>query len=246
MKVVMHVALGGQLAMREQLAAVANNVANITTPGFRAEGSRFAALVSRQQPVPVSFVSGGESYIDTRPGALKQTGNPLDVAVRGNAWLALQGPGDAIIYTRDGRLRMLPTGELVSAATGWPVLDVGGAPITLKPGGGPPRIAADGMITQGENQIGAIGLFRIDENARLTRHGTSGVIPDREPEPVVDFRDAGIVQGFVETSNVNGALEMAHLIRITSSLRQLSTALDESERTMLDAIRTLGGSGGGA
>ena len=242
MKVTMHVALGGQLAMQKQLAAIANNVANITTPGFRAEGSRFAALVSRQQPASISYVNGGEHYIDTRPGALKQTGNPLDVAVRGNVWMALQGPGDTIIYTRDGRLRMLPTGELVSA-TGLPVLDVGGAPITLKPKAGPPRIARDGMISQNGQQIGAIGLFRISPRASLQRYGNSGVIPDRAPEPVVNFRDAGIMQGFIEESNVNGAIEMAHLIRLTNAMRQLSLSLQESERTALEAIRTLGGTG---
>jgi len=242
MKVVLHVAMAGQLAMQNQLAAIANNVANITTPGFRAEGSRFAALVSRQQPSSVSFVTAGQSYIDTRPGALKQTGNPLDVAVRGNAFMAVQGPGDTIVYTRDGRLRMLPTGELVSAI-GLPVLDVSGAPIVLKPNAGPPRIARDGMITQNGRQIGAIGLFRIDDNAQLTRYGNSGVIPDREPEPIVNFRDAGIVQGFIETSNVNGAMEMAHLIQVSNAMRQLSTALTDSERTALEAIRILGGEG---
>ncbi len=242
MKVALHVALGGQLAIQRQLAAVANNVANITTPGFRAEGSRFAAVLSRQQPASISYVNAGGSYIDTRPGALKQTGNPLDVAVRGNVWMALRGPGDSIVYTRDGRFRMLPTGALVSA-TGLPVLDVGGAPITLKPKAGPPRIARDGMISQNGQQIGAIGLFRMPGQARLARYGNSGVVPDREPEPVVEFRDAGVMQGFIEESNVNGAMEMAHLVRLGSAMRQLSSSLQECERTALEAIRTLGGVG---
>jgi len=241
MKVVLHIAVAGQVAMQDRLASIANNVANVTTPGFRADGSRFAALVSRQRPAPVTFVSAGENWIDTTPGAIKQTGNPLDVAVRGNVWLAIQGP-DGPVYTRDGRMRMLPTGELVSMR-GHPILDVGGAPITLNPKAGPPRIARDGMITQNGRQVGAIGLFSIPAEARLARFGNSGVIPDREPEPVVDFRDAGLMQGFVEESNVSGALEMTRLIEATNAFRRLSGALEESERTALDAIRTLGGTG---
>ncbi len=239
MKVVLHVALSGQMALQNQLTSIANNVANVTTPGFRAEGGRFAALVSRQKPGPVSYVTAGGAYIDRRPGALKQTGNPLDVAVRGDAWMAVQGPG-GIIYTRDGRMRMTPAGALVSAE-GYPVLDVSGSPITLKPKAGAPKIAQDGMITQGGAQIGAIGLFSISRQARLQRRGNSGVVPDREPEPVVDFRNAGIMQGFIEESNVNGALEMARLIEVSNAFRQLSSSMEESERSMVQAIRTLGG-----
>ncbi len=241
MKVVLHVAVAGQLAMQNRLSSIANNVANMTTPGFRADGSRFAAMVSRQQPTSVSFVSTGETWIDTRPGALKQTGNPLDVAVRGDVWMAVQGPNGPV-YTRDGRMRMLPTGELVSVE-GYPVLDVGGAPITLKPKAGPPTIARDGMITQGGTQIGAIGLFRMPDEAKLSRFGNSGVVPDREPEPVVDFRRAGLMQGFVEESNVNGPMEMIRLIEATGAFRRLSSAMEDSERTALEAIRTLGGTG---
>ena len=240
MKVALHVAVSGLLAMRNRLDSIATNVANMTTPGYRADGSRFAALVSRQQPSAVSFVSSAETYITRAPGALKSTGNPLDVALQGDVWMALQTPSGTI-YTRDGRMRMLPTGELVSVS-GYPVLDVGGAPISLKPNGGRVQIARDGMITQGGRQLGAIGLFRIPEQADLKRAGNSGVIPGREPEPVVDFSRAGVLQGFVEEANVNGALEMTRLIETGNSYRQLSAAMQDNERTALEAIRILGGS----
>src|SRR5581483_1973825 len=78
--------------------------------------------------------------------ARSQTDNPLDVAVQGDAWLGIQTPGGTA-YTRDGRLRMTPTGEL-QTLTGHAVLDTGGAPILLDPTGGPPRIGRDGTITQ--------------------------------------------------------------------------------------------------
>ena len=242
MKVGLHVAISGQLALYQQMESVAQNVANITTPGYRADGSRFSALVAKQRPAPVSYVSGRETYIVTEPGAIKATGNPLDVALRGDVWMALQWP-DGIVYTRDGRMRMLPDGRLVSAANGWPVLDVGGAPIALKPKAGPPQIAADGMITQNGRQIGAIGLFRMPEDAKLTRVGNSGVIPNIEPEPVVRFVDAGVIQGFVEESNVNGAIEMVRLIEMTNAFRQLTSALNDAEEATLAAIRTLGDPG---
>ena len=241
MKVALHVAISGQMAMQNRLDSIAANVANMTTPGYRAEGSKFDALVSRQQPGPVDFASTGRAYIVRRPGALKATGNPLDVALNGDVWMALQGP-DGIVYTRDGRMRMTPEGALVSVR-GYPVLDVSGSPLMLKPKGGPPRIARDGMIRQRGRRIGAIGLFRFGREARLTRFDNSAVIPDREAEPVVEFSRAGVVQGFIEESNVNGALEMSRLIEATSAFRQLSAALSDGERTALEAIRTLGGAG---
>ncbi len=106
---------------------------------------------------PTAYSTAGESFISERSGGLNKTGNPLDVAVQGKGWLAIQTPA-GIAYTRDGRMQLLESGEL-QTLNGFPILDAGSAPIQLDPAAGTPKIARDGMITQNGRQFGAIGLF---------------------------------------------------------------------------------------
>ncbi len=186
----------------------------------------------------VAYAAADETYISRQAGPLSQTGDPLDVAVQGEAWLAIQTP-DGTVYTRDGRMKMLETGELVSL-NDHPVLDVGGAPLLLDPVGGPPQIARDGMITQGGIEIGAIGLFAIDPAAQLSRHENSGVVPDQPAVAVLDFDVNGVVQGFVEGANVNPVLELTKLIMVSRSFESASAAIEQSDQTLEEAIKTLG------
>lgn len=221
------------------MESIARNVANLGTAGYRAEGIKFESLLSDViGEEPVAYAAVDETYISRQAGPLSQSGNPLDVAVQGDAWLAIQTP-EGTVYTRDGRMKMLETGELVSL-NDHPVLDAGGAPLLLDPIGGPPQIARDGMITQGGVEIGAIGLFAIDPQARLARHENSGVVPDQAAVAVLDFDVNGVAQGFVEGANVNPVLELTKLIMVSRSFESASAAVAESDRSQDEAIKTLG------
>lgn len=234
----LYVSLSGQMALMRRLETLAHNVANVTTAGFRAEEIKFDALLSQRTESPTAFVSGGSTYISRQTGQVVRTENPLDVAVTGDAWLAFQGP-DGPVYTRDGRMTMTPEGEL-RTLNGHPVLDVGGAPIQLNPNGGTPAIASDGTITQGQQQMGALGLFTIPEQANLVRFGNSGVLPDVAAEPALDFTRVGVLQGFMEQANVNPVSEISRLIQIQRSFDSISNAMTKSEDTLSSAVRTLG------
>lgn len=239
MTVAQYVGLSAQIALERRMETIARNVANLGTVGYRAEGIEFDAIMSSViGQEPVAYAESDESYISRMAGPLTQTGNPLDVAVQGDAWMAIQTPAGTV-HTRDGRMKMLETGELVTL-NDHPVLDVGGAPLLLDPVGGPPQIARDGMITQGGIEVGAIGLFAIDEQAALSRYD-SGVIPDRAAEPVLDFTANGVAQGFVEGANVNPVLELTKLIMVSRSFESASTAIAQSESSLQEAIKTLGG-----
>ena len=96
----------------------------------------------------------------------------------------------------------------------------------------PPRIGRDGTMTQGNRQVGAIGLFTIDNQAKLTRYENSGVIPDRAATPVVDFTRTGMQQGFIENANVNPVMEMTRLINITRAFEMVSSSLAASETSL--------------
>jgi flagellar basal-body rod protein FlgF len=235
-----YVTLSAQIALEQRLTTVANNLANMNTVGYRAGSVSFEALLSKKGDTPVAYVSAGQTHISRLTGALQSTGNPLDVAVQGNAWFAIKTPAGTV-YTRDGRMRMQPDGSL-QTLNGYPVLDAGNSPMLLDANGGTPTISQDGMITQSGVQIGAIGLFDIDPTAKLTRYDNSGVIPDKPATAVLDFNTNGIAQGFVEGSNINPVLEMAKMMMLTRDFDNVTSAIGASEASHKDAIKTLGSS----
>ena len=233
------VGLSAQISLQRRLETIANNMANASTTGFRAEEVKFETLLSHASNTPVAFASAGQSYLSRAAGEMVRTDNQFDVAVQGDAWLGIQTPAGTV-YTRDGRMKMTPTGEL-QTLSGYAVLDAGNSPVQLDPNAGPPRIARDGAISQNNRAVGAIGLFKIDETANLKRFDNSGVIPDRPATPAVEFTKIGMQQGFIERANVNPVLEMSRLIMVTRTFDAVSASLKNSESSMQEAIRTLGG-----
>lgn len=233
-----YVALSSQMALDKRLTTIADNVANAGTVGFRATGVKFEDVVSGLGDKSVSFASAGNTYLSNRAGAMRETGNAFDFAIKGDAWFGIETPQGPIM-TRDGRFTMLETGELVTLE-GYPVLDVGGAPIQLDAQGGPPKAGADGTLRQGGRLMAALGLFQFQPGLDFTRHGNSGIVPFGQPEPVVDRIDAGVTQGFVEESNINPVLEITRLIQVQRAFENVSALIRDSEQALDQAISTLG------
>ena len=236
----LYVSMSAQIALEKRLETVANNMANVNTAGYRAEGVAFASVLSKTGERPASFVTTGTNYISRAQGAAVKTDNPLDVSIQGDAWFAIKTPAGTA-YTRDGRFQTTSSGQL-QTLNGYPVLDAGGAAMLLEQDGGAPTISADGMITQNGHQVGAIGLFQIADDANLSRYDNSAVIPDKAATAVLDFSRYGMQQGFSESSNVNPVLEMTKLIEIQRTFDGISNAAQTSDSTMRDAIKTLGSS----
>src|SRR5262249_48126849 len=133
------IGLSRQMALQRELDVVANNIANLNTTGYKADGDLFQEYMSPiarserfQRPDrPMSFVLDRATWHDLGQGPLQQTGNPLDVAIDGNAFLAVQTPrGER--YTRNGALQINAHGELVTGE-GYQVIGDNG-PIVLQPG----------------------------------------------------------------------------------------------------------------
>lgn len=233
-----YVALSSQMALDKRLTTIADNVANASTVGFRATGVKFEDVVSGLGDKSVAFASAGNTYLSTQTGSMRETGNPFDFAIRGDAWFAFESPQGPVM-TRDGRFTMLETGDLVTLE-GYPVLDAGGAPIQLDAQGGPPEAGADGTLRQDGRLMAAIGLYNFQPGLDFTRYGNSGVVPFGMPEPVVDRIDAGVAQGFVEDSNVNPVLEITRLIQVQRAFEHVSALIRDSEQALDQAISTLG------
>jgi flagellar basal-body rod protein FlgF len=236
----LYVSLSGQIALERRLATIANNIANTGTIGYRAEELKFETVISKLQNNTTSFSSVGKSYLSEKSGGMKQTGNPLDVAIQGAGWMSIQ-TASGIAYTRDGRMTMKATGELVTT-TGNAILDNSGSPLAVNPAGGPPRIDHEGNIFQSGQTVGKIGLFNIDLSNGYLRSESSSVIPGTAATAIESFTADGFAQGFLEESNVNAVTEMTNLIMVTRNFDGLQTSIDESEASLKKAIQVLGGS----
>jgi flagellar basal-body rod protein FlgF len=233
-----YVAVSAQVALERRLETIADNIANMNTVGYRATGVSFESEMVRAGDAAMNYVSPGSDYIARGVGGLVKTDNSLDFAIQGDGWFGIRTPSGAA-YTRDGRARIDESGTL-RTLNGDPILDAGGAPILVDTAGGPLVVSTDGMISQNGRQVGAIGLFAIDANANLRRAENSGVVPDKPAKAILDFTRDGVVQGAVESSNVDPVKEMTRLIEVTRAFDGVAAESAQSEDSVQNAIKTLG------
>ena len=239
-----YVALSSQIALEKRLTTIADNVANANTVGFRATEVKFDEALSKnggsvaKGDSEVAFVTEGKEYMSTKNGGLTRTGNPLDFSIRGEAWFSIQTPAGQAL-TRDGRFTITTTGALVSIE-GYPVLDAGGAPIFVSRQGGELTVSKDGILQEDGRPIAAVGLFESDMQQGFIRAGSSAVIPTAGIQAVTDRLDAGVVQGYIEESNVNPVQEMTLLITVQRAFENMQALLGKSEGSLEEAIKTLG------
>jgi flagellar basal-body rod protein FlgF len=235
----LYVALSSQISLEQRMNTIADNLANMNTVGFRATQMKFDDVMTKVEGARVDYVSPGEQYLSTENGAMNQTKNPLDFAIKGNAWFSVGSPqGNAL--TKDGRFSMLQTGEVVTLE-GYPVLDASGSPIQINAADGPPTASKDGILYQNNKPVAQLGLFEADIGPNFTRVGNTAIIPDSTPQPVVNRTDVGVLQGFVEEANVNPVLQMTQMITVSRTFEYVTQLMRDGESSIGDAIKTLGG-----
>jgi flagellar basal-body rod protein FlgF len=234
-----YVALSGQVALEKRLSTIAFNIANARSTGFRASTVNFESVLSKTRAFETAFSSPGREGLDPRAGALKKTGNMLDLAVKGQAFLSVETPHGQV-YSRDGRLNITPEG-LLTNLEGHPVLDIGGGQITVDPRIATVDVAADGTVSQQGRALGQIGLFDLNLSDGYRRSGATGIVPKAEAQPVTSFANNGLVQGFLEDSNVNPVAEMANMIEVTRTFEALNALADKAQDAERNAIQILGG-----
>ena len=227
------VGLSRQVALSRELDVVANNIANMNTNGYKADGSLFEEYLATSARSDtggrISFVRDRGVWHDMTAGQVESTGNPLDVAIDGDAFFAVQtARGER--YTRNGAFHLNATGQLVTSE-GDAVLGTGG-PITFQPNDKQISIAADGTVSvrEGSNktstQRGTLRLVAFAKPQQLQKDGgsTFKAIAGNAPQ---DTTKATIAQGSLEKSNVRGVVEMSRMIEITRSYTQVATLLQQ-------------------
>ena len=234
-----YLAMSGAKASMQRQDSLANNLANASTTGFRAEMQAFRAVPVRGDGASTR-VYALESTIgyDDRAGPLQTTGRPLDVAPQGKAWLAVQSLDGTEAYTRAGALQVSAEGQLVTPS-GLPVLGDGG-PIAI-PAGATLEVASDGTITasSGRGRPQSLGKLKlVTPEAPLTR-GTDGLFRAADGELPTDPA-AKLQSGALEGSNVSAVETMVSMIAAARQFEQQMKVLQGAEQREQGAAKLLG------
>jgi len=251
----LYIARSGLDTQQTQLDVISNNLANVSTTGFKKGRAVFEDLLyqvmrqpgaqsSQQTQLPSGFQLGvGARTVATEriqtQGALQSTGNSLDLAINGRGFFQVQMPDGSVAYTRDGSLQLDNQGTLVTAS-GYPLIPQMQIPVdtqsvtvsrdgivtTTQPGN-PPAITQVGQI-QLANFINPVGLQSTGENLYIET-ASSGSPQLNNP----GLNGVGVInQSFVETSNVNVAEELVNMIVAQRAFELNSRAITTSDQML--------------
>ena len=232
-----YIALTRQAGLLREMQAVANNIANASTTGFRREGVLFSEVIAAL-PVEggnLSMADARVRYTDRAQGVLRDTGGQLDMAIEGNGFFTVETQTGTAL-TRAGAFSLNAQSELVNM-DGLRVLDDGGAPIFIPPDAGGIAVASDGTISADNRPIARIGIVAPDDPNALTRR--DGVLFEYAGalNPV---ENAAVRQGFVEGSNVSAVAEITRMIEVQRSYELGQKLLDQEHDRISGLTRTLG------
>jgi flagellar basal-body rod protein FlgF len=233
------IALSRQIVLRRQMDITANNIANMTATGFRAE-----ALLAEQVPVDVGprqtvrYVQDVAVVRDLTPGAMIPTDNPLDVAIEGEGYFTV-ATEEGERYTRNGQFRLNDIGELVTA-DGDLVLNDGGGAIVVPPGSPSVTIAPDGTVSVPGELLGRLGVVVFEDFQDLEKAGHGLYRTDQAPVPRETIT---VVQGMIEGSNVRPVVEMTEMmttLRAYQGTQKIIDAHHELQRRMVERMLEAG------
>ncbi|MBV1861343.1 MAG: flagellar basal-body rod protein FlgF, partial [Nannocystaceae bacterium] len=209
----LYVAMSGAIAQERALDVTANNVANGNSTGFRAQRVTFAEVLGGQGNL--SFVSAEEAAVDTSKGEIRTTGNPLDVAVDGDGWFAMETP-EGPRYTRSGAFRIGPGGTLMDER-GNGVLDVGNKPLLIPPGAKEVTVDPAGQLIADGVPLGQIQIVSLNDGKLRNEGGNLYSAPGG----VKAVENAAVVSGHLEQANFDPVRGMVDLIRISRNHESL-------------------------
>jgi flagellar basal-body rod protein FlgF len=243
------VSLSRQVALQRELEVIANNVANSNTNGFKSRSLRFSEYLMPQASAdafpatdrPVSFTVDAGSGLDFSNGPLEQTGRTLDIAVSGNAVIAVQtASGER--YTRNGSLQLDSRG-ILATSDGYPVVGSSG-PITFSPQETDIQIGKDGTITTNQGEKGKIRLMTFTSADQLENVGANVYSAKSALRPATG--EVKVEAGYIERSNVRPVYEMSRLIEVNRTYATVASIIQQTDalrRTAIDRLSDVGQTG---
>jgi flagellar basal body rod protein FlgG len=236
-------AVSGLRSRLESLDMLANNLANTETGGYKTDREFYSLYVSPD-------AAGGDSpatmpvierpWTDFSQGVIRPTGNPLDFALSGKGFFAVNGPNGPL-YTRQGAFRMSPAGMLVTSE-GYPVRLAGGRQLqTTSPA--PLDVAADGSVSQDGQQLGKLEIAGVADTSTLAKQGSSYFVPaDSSVQPLA-AAGVEVQQGKLEGSNVATAESAVRLVSVLRQFEMLHKAVsigDEMNKKAAQEVARVG------
>lgn len=234
-----YIVLSRQSGLERAMDAVANNIANLSTTGFRREGAVFAEMIRRLDETDgggAALTAARVRVTEFTQGGLQMTGGAFDLAIEGEGFFMVEGPNGPRL-TRAGAFSTNAAGALV-AADGSPVLDAGAAQIQIPRGVSSVLVSTDGAIVADGRPVAQVGIFTVADTGRLTREEGARFRFSDDPLPADGAR---VLQGFIEQSNVNPVRELTRMIDIQRSYEMGQSFLKSEDDRSLQSIRTLGG-----
>jgi flagellar basal-body rod protein FlgF len=239
------IGLSRQVALARELDVVANNIANVDTNGFKRRGlvfQEFLAPTARHEHFNggrdrrLSYVWDRGTALSYSQGTMERTGNPLDVAIQGDALFVVRaGPGGER-YTRNGSLGVNARGELVNSDGHAMLTDQG--PLTLSSTETDLKIAPDGSITTSNGPRGRLRLAAAP-NPQLLRNEGANLFSTATPLQAAQPRDARLAVGEIEKSNVKPVLEISRMIEISRAYQNVASLMQRTDEIRRGAIQRL-------
>lgn len=243
-----YTAMTGASGTLSRQAAVAHNLANVSTTGYRAEEHRLRAVqVQTHNGAPAAlptraFAVDASTHTDFNEGALMHTGGSYDVAVRGKGWIALALPDGGEAYTRNGSFETSENGVL-QTKSGIPVQGDGG-PITIPPDTRV-TIERDGTVSVvpqsgAQNTVNAVGRIKLANppEAGLLR-GPDGLFRLAGGETAPQDDTVKIASGYLENSNVNPVEQMVAMISLARQFEMQMRVISTAETNDRSATQVL-------
>ena len=229
---IIYTSMTGANAAAHRQSVLSNNLANVSTHGFRAEMANFRSVPmqgsgSTTRVFALEATSGHRSA----SGPAQTTGRPLDLMAVGNAWFAVQGLDGTEAYTRGGALEVTNQGQLVNSL-GLPVLSDGGAPLDVPPNA-QVSISDSGVVSarvpgQAPQEVGRLKLATPNDDAPIQR-GDDGLFRSADGAPLPADPNAQLRSGVLEGSNVNAVECMVGMIAAQRQFEQQMRLLQTAE-----------------
>lgn len=214
----LYIAMNGAKQNMLAQSANTNNLANVSTPGFRADFASFRSMPVFGGGYPTrAYAMAERPGVDLNPGSLNTTGNPLDIAVDGEGYIAVQAADGSEAYTRAGNLRLTAAGLLLSGS-GEPVLGNSG-PISLPPSS-KIEISTEGTVSviplgQADDAMQEIDRIKLVNPLTSDLYkGNDGLLRLKDGGQSPANANVRVVSGAVEMSNVNIAEALVNMIEL--------------------------------
>ncbi|MEW6426966.1 MAG: flagellar basal-body rod protein FlgF [Thermodesulfobacteriota bacterium] len=224
-------------AQEERMNQIANNLANVDTTGYKKENITFWEMLHRTEAKTMRVGKALKVLTGQEQGPAELTGNPLDVLIDGEGFFEVQTP-QGVRYTRAGNFTTDSTGQLVTQ-DGWPVLGDGGS-IVIE--GGEVTIGHRGEVVVDGEQVNRFRIVTFADATALEKEGDTLFRLGEGGEGGVEAENFRIVQGSLEQSNVNTAIEMTEMIdlqRAFQAQQKVVQAIDEIDGQAVNRVGKL-------